>query len=154
VVRNLELKIPPAVLVALAALAMWGLAEAFPALRVEIPGRRWWVRGFFGVGVALVVLGAFEFLKARTTVDPHRPQKATRLVTGGIYRLTRNPMYLGMLLGLVGWAFALSNLLSFLPPPLFVLAMNRLQIGPEERFMREKFGDEYRAFSERVRRWI
>jgi protein-S-isoprenylcysteine O-methyltransferase Ste14 len=154
VVRNLELKIPPAVLVALAALAMWGLAEAFPALRVEIPGLRWWVWSFFGVGAALVALGAFEFVKARTTVDPHRPQKATRLVTGGIYRLTRNPMYLGMLLMLVGGAFALAHPLALLPPPLFVLYMNRFQIGPEERFMGEKFGDEYRAFTERVRRWI
>jgi protein-S-isoprenylcysteine O-methyltransferase Ste14 len=152
--RSLELEIPPVIVVALAALAMWGLGEAFPALVLPIPGRRWLVWAFFGLGGVLGVLGVVEFVKARTTVDPHRPHKAARLVTGGIYRFTRNPMYLGLLLGLAGWAFALSNLLSFLVLPLFVLYMNRFQIRPEERFMREKFGDEYRAFTERVRRWI
>jgi protein-S-isoprenylcysteine O-methyltransferase Ste14 len=75
-------------------------------------------------------------------------------VDSGIYRFTRNPMYLGMLLVLTAGAVYLGNLAAFAVLPLFVLSMNRLQIRPEERFMREKFGDAYRDYAARVRRWI
>jgi protein-S-isoprenylcysteine O-methyltransferase Ste14 len=75
-------------------------------------------------------------------------------VDSGIYRFTRNPMYLGMLLVLTAGAVYLGNLAAFAVLPVFVVCMNRLQICPEERFMQEKFGEAYRDYTARVRRWI
>lgn len=83
-----------------------------------------------------------------------QPGKASALVTGSVYRLSRNPMYVGLALLLAAWAVYLSMLWPFLGPVLFVLYMNRFQIGPEERVMRGKFGEDYAAYAARVRRWL
>ena len=105
-------------------------------------------------GATLLLAGAWGFRKSGTTVDPTRPGKASALVTTGVYRYTRNPMYLGFLLLLAGWAAFLSNGWSLLVLPLFVASMNRFQIGPEERVLAEMFGQEFEDYSNRVRRWI
>jgi protein-S-isoprenylcysteine O-methyltransferase Ste14 len=75
-------------------------------------------------------------------------------VSGGIYRFTRNPMYLGRLLQLAGWAVFLSNALAALLLPVYVLYINRFQVQPEERALLERFGSEYAAYQQRVRRWL
>jgi len=152
--KVLELRVPPVVQVVVAALAMWGLAEALPAFQFSIPGAAWIAKGLGGAGLIIGLLGVVEFGKARTTTDPRYPHKATSLVVGGIYRFSRNPMYLGLLLILAGGAFSLANGLSFLLLPVFVGYMNRFQIAPEERHILEKFGDEFRAYKARVRRWV
>ena len=106
---------------------------------------------------ALEVLGAagvLAFLRARTTIHPHRPAHASALVTTGLYRYSRNPMYLALLLVLAGWAVALANGLAFLLLPGFVLSLDRLQIRPEERILRAKFGAAYEAYARSVRRWL
>jgi protein-S-isoprenylcysteine O-methyltransferase Ste14 len=96
-----------------------------------------------------------SFRRAQTTVDPTRPAKASALVVGGVYRLSRNPMYLGFLLLLLAWGVYLSHLPSLLLAPLaFVLYLNRFQITPEERALESLFGDEYRAYKREVRRWL
>jgi len=82
------------------------------------------------------------------------PQSASALVVSGIYRFTRNPMYVGFLFVLLGWAVWLSNGLSFLFLPAFVLYMNRFQIQPEERALHARFGQEFVAYTSRVRRWL
>ena len=82
------------------------------------------------------------------------PQKASALVTSGVYRITRNPMYLGMLLVLAGWGVWLGNAAAFVGLPLFVAVLNLLQIAPEERVLRERFGDAFTRYAARVRRWI
>src|SRR5690554_5257045 len=84
-----------------------------------------------GAGISLV--GVRSFRRAKTTVNSLKPEQATQLVNGGIYRLTRDPMYLGRLLALLGWAAALASWWSLLGPLLFVLYMNRFQIRPEQR---------------------
>ena len=95
-----------------------------------------------------------SFRRAHTTVNPMQPSSASSLVTSGIYRYTRNPMYLGMLFVLVGWALYLANVLVFLFLPAFILYMNRFQIEPEERAMTALFGQEFLEYASRVRRWI
>jgi protein-S-isoprenylcysteine O-methyltransferase Ste14 len=95
-----------------------------------------------------------EFARARTTVNPLAPARASRLVTGGVFAHTRNPMYLGMLLVLAGWGVWLGNALAWLGLPLFVGLLNALQIGPEERAMRQRFGADFDRYAAQVRRWL
>ncbi len=95
-----------------------------------------------------------SFRKARTTVNPLKPQAATSLVTTGIYAVTRNPMYLGMVLVLIGWAGFLASPISVMGPVLFWLYIDRFQIQPEERAMSALFGSSFAEYSARVRRWI
>ncbi len=127
--------------------------------------RSLWPRGAwpFGLGAALglalaggaiALAGLVEFSRARTTFNLLIPRAST-LVTTGIYRVTRNPMYLGMLLVLLGWAVWLGNAAPFGVLPLSpVLLLNKLQIRPEERILRERFGEHYTRYAGRVRRWV
>lgn len=153
-VRLLEHRIPPPLVAALVAAAMWGLASQPPALPLDPALRRPLAAALAVAGVGFDLLGLWAFLRARTTINPMTPGKASALVTGGIYRLTRNPMYVGLAFLLAAWAVHLSMLWPLAGPVLFVLYMNRFQIGPEERVMRAKFGDQYAAYAARVRRWL
>ena len=152
--RSLELKVPPVLQVLIVAFAMYGLSGLFPNLQVKVFGTNWLASSLAIVGMALVIMGILAFKKAQTTVNPHTPEKSASLVTNGVYKYTRNPMYLGMLLILLGWAFYLSNFAALFVLPIFVIYMSRFQIQPEERFMMQKFGDEYRAYVVKVRRWL
>lgn len=150
----LELKIPPPVVTLATAAAMWGLAQLLPV--VALPrGTRLAAAGLLALaGMATSGWGIAAFRRARTTVNPHKPAKATSLVTSGPYRLTRNPMYLGLLLVLAAWTVFLASLPAVLGPVAFVLYIVRFQIIPEERVMEGLFGDAYLAYKARVRRWI
>jgi protein-S-isoprenylcysteine O-methyltransferase Ste14 len=106
------------------------------------------------VGLGFSVAGVASFRRARTTINPTKPSTASSLVSGGVYRITRNPMYLGLLLVLLGWAVSLSNPLALLLVPVFVLYINRFQINPEERALSSLFGREYAAYKKRVCRWL
>ncbi len=104
---------------------------------------------------ALVALAAFAgFWKARTTINPLKPDRASVLVTHGIYRFTRNPMYLSLLLLLVAYASELGSWVAFAGPAVYVAYITRFQIVPEERILASKFGDEFAEYKRRVRRWI
>jgi protein-S-isoprenylcysteine O-methyltransferase Ste14 len=150
----LELKIPPAAQFLAVAAAMWLVAKYVPSLDFAVPARKPLVVVFFCLGGIVAMPAISSFRNAGTTVDPRVPEKASRLVVSGIYRYSRNPMYLGLLLLLIAWAFYLSNLLGFACLPVFVLSMNRLQIRLEEKAMEKQFGAEYHAYRESVRRWI
>ena len=152
--KCLELKMPPVLQFGLIALAMWGLDAQCPQANLPIPWRRSLAVVLFAMGSLCGVAGVLIFLKARTTVHPGRPEHAAKLVTTGIYRLTRNPMYLGLLLMLASWALVLANVLALLLLPGFVICMNRLQIRPEERILRAKFSAEFEAYARTVRRWL
>lgn len=111
------------------------------------------------VGAVLVAAGVVSaawaaglFHKASTPIIPFRP--STALVTGGMYRITRNPMYLGMVLALIGIAILLGTVSPFIPIPFFVWQIQRKFIRPEEEFLEEIFGQEYVAYKSRVRRWL
>ena len=152
--HRLELKIPPVALVILFAFAMWLVARMSPGAGIQIPGRDWVALVILIVGVVLIIAGAVAFISAKTTANPMTPDLATSIVNRGVYKLSRNPMYLGFFLILAGWGMFLANILSALLLPLFILCMNRFQIIPEENALLTKFGDEYARYLESVRRWI
>jgi protein-S-isoprenylcysteine O-methyltransferase Ste14 len=153
VFNALELKVPPLALVLLFGALMW-LASAYSAFAIALPWRSAFALIFCTVGFAIVLAGALAFRRAKTTVNPLTPEATTTIVTSEIYRFTRNPMYLGFLLVLVGWAMYLSNVLAFAILPLFVLYMNRFQIVPEERALCAKFSHTFTAYKCSVRRWL
>ena len=145
-------RIPPVLVVLAAALLIWLAHRALPG--PPVPGAGAIAFVLLAGGVALIAAGLGNFRRAGTTVDPLDPSRASRLVTGGVYRRTRNPMYLGFALLLLAWAVRLSTLAGAIVVPLFVLFMNRFQIGPEERALDALFGEEYRGYRQRVRRWL
>ena len=108
----LELKIPPVAVVLLMAALMWLASWAMPAFGFEFPARTFLSVSVAVAGVIISGLGIASFRQARTTVNPMKPDTTSSLVMSGIYRLTRNPMYLGFLLVLIGWAMFLSNALA------------------------------------------
>lgn len=151
---RLELKVPPVIVVLIAAAVMWLLAEATPLLGFEVPARKGVVTVLVVLGIVIIGAGIAAFRRAQTTVDPRTPEAASSVVRTGIYRWSRNPMYLGFLLILAAWGIALSNGLALLVLPLFVAYMNRFQILPEERALRHRFGADYETYTASVRRWI
>jgi protein-S-isoprenylcysteine O-methyltransferase Ste14 len=153
-VHVLELKVPPAAVFLFIAALMWLVARAVPAFDLALPGRGLLAATLGGAGAAMIVSAAASFRRAKTTVNPMKPDSSSLLVRSGVYRLTRNPMYLGLLLLLIGWAVFLSNAVSFLVLPLFIYYMNRFQIEPEEEALSRRFGEEFAAYKSRVRRWI
>ena len=150
----LELKVPPLVLVLVLAGVMWFAAMQLPSLAITLPWRYGLAVTISGVGILFIFAGVYAFQKAKTTVNPTKPSAASSVVTSGVYRLSRNPMYVGFLLGLIGWAIFLSHTLPFLLLPIYVAYMNRFQISPEERALSAKFGDEYETYKQAVRRWL
>ena len=151
---NLEHRIPPPLVGLVIAAAMWAVAALPPALAVA-PGPRQVLVGLLVVaGLAFDLCGFIAFRRLRTTVNPLRPENASALVTGGVYRFTRNPMYVGMALLLTAWAVQLSSPWAFVGPVAFILYINRFQIVPEERALRELFGEAWAAYAARVRRWL
>ncbi|HEX6727013.1 MAG TPA: isoprenylcysteine carboxylmethyltransferase family protein [Nitrospira sp.] len=150
--HRIDLKIPPVVTSAVTAIGMWFVSRTLPTFALaplRVVAVAMGIAGVMVTGSALL-----SFRRARTTVNPMQPSSASSLVTSGIYRYTRNPMYLGMLFVLVGWALYLANVLAFLFLPAFILYMNRFQIEPEERAMTALFGQEFLEYASRVRRWI
>jgi protein-S-isoprenylcysteine O-methyltransferase Ste14 len=152
-VNTLELKIPPPIVAIFVAALMW-IASRAPALRFEIPARRTIAASLAVLGVAVAIAGVVSFRRAQTTVNPLKPESTSSLVVSGLYRISRNPMYVGMLLVLLGWGVLLSNVAALAIVPAFVLYMNRFQIGPEETVLARTFGGEYATYRSRVRRWL
>jgi protein-S-isoprenylcysteine O-methyltransferase Ste14 len=151
---TLEHKIPPPAVAALIAAGMWGVAGLGPRLAIA-RGPVWLaVAVLVTIGLAFDVLGITAFRASRTTVNPLKPERATALVTGGVYRITRNPMYVGMVFLLLAWAVYLSALLPFAGIVVFIVYITRFQIQPEERVLTGIFGDEYSTYAARVRRWL
>ena len=150
----LELKVPPLALVFLMAAFMWLARWAVPTFGFELPARTLFSVSVVVAGAVIGGLGVASFIRAKTTVNPMKPDSSSSLVISGIYRFTRNPMYLGFLLGLLGWAIFLSNALAFFLLPAFIVYMNRFQIEPEEKALARLFGEQFVAYRSRVRRWL
>ncbi|MEP7097299.1 MAG: isoprenylcysteine carboxylmethyltransferase family protein [Dokdonella sp.] len=152
--RWLDTLIPPPIVAVTLALCMWLSAPASarelasPALRLAV------ALALAIAGAAIAVAGSRAFKRAKTTTNPLKPQNASALVTGGIYRNTRNPMYLGVTLVLIGVSVWLWWWPAILGPIVFVGYITLFQIQPEERVLGTKFGTEYKAYCERVRRWV
>lgn len=100
------------------------------------------------------IAASIQFRRVHTTVNPHKPETTTTLVTSGVYAWTRNPMYLGLSLLLLGWAIKLGTLSSLVGPPVFMLLIQHAQIRPEEHALRMQFGKDYDRYYNRVNRWL
>ena len=150
----LELKVPPVLLTIIFAALMWLLAGQASAL--PVPGTvRLAVLLLCMAAAILIGAGAvMSFRKAQTTVNPLTPENCSALVDSGIFGFTRNPMYLALLLALMGWGIFLGAIYSLLLVAVYVAYLNRFQIRPEERALEVAFGHEYQDYKKRVRRWI
>lgn len=133
---------------------MWAATRTSPDFGFALPARRIGALTLSLAGVGIALLGVISFRRARTTLNPLHPEAASTLVGSGVYRFTRNPMYLGLLLVLLGWAVFLANALAFVFPAVYVPLMNRLQILPEEKALAEKFGAGFADYQSKVRRWL
>ncbi len=151
---KLELRLPPVALALICLAAMWGISHSLPSLEVKLPFRGAISAAVIAVGVAVGLAGVATFRRSRTTVDPTRPDRASALVASGIYRATRNPMYVALTLALAAAAIWFSNILAMFVIPVFTAWITRLQIIPEERALRARFGAEYDDYAARVRRWL
>lgn len=147
-------RIPPPVILLLFGTAMWFLAHSEFALAVAIPYALW-------IAIVLGVLGLLvsgsairRFRAVDTTVNPLKPDTASALVQAGAFSRTRNPMYVGLLLVLAGWAVWLQSLSNVALLLLFVVAITELQIKPEEAALRIVFGADYERYCRNVRRWF
>lgn len=145
----LENRIPPPLVMGLVMLAVW-LFDSEPTHTV-------WVQVLAAVcviaGVWVARLSITSFLRAKTTVNPLRPEAATSLVTDGIFGYSRNPMYLALALGVFAFGLYFTEWWALLFTALFVAYLTQFQIKPEERALIELFGDEYVSYQHAVRRW-
>ncbi len=151
---SLELKIPPPVVALIAATLMWLVSGGIPALEAV---------GLLNLAIVILlavagagcdILALLAFYRAKTTINPMKPGTTSAMVTGGIYGVTRNPMYVGLVLFLGAWAAYLWSWWPLLGPVAFVLYISRFQIAPEEKVLTEKFGQDYLRYRAKVRRWI
>jgi protein-S-isoprenylcysteine O-methyltransferase Ste14 len=146
----LENRIPPVLIVLVFGAAMFPFGTDAPAHPIRLAV----VFALLGVAGVLLLPAVRAFRKAKTTVNPIQIDQAASLVTGGIYGITRNPMYLGMVLILAAWATWLGGIVVWLGAVALLLWLDRFQIKPEERAMAARFGTEYIAYCARTRRWL
>ncbi|KLD71208.1 hypothetical protein Y887_07570 [Xanthomonas pisi DSM 18956] len=147
--QALETRLPPPILLVVLAAVVWRLPGAVSS------------RVCICIGVACLVLGlsinAYSkvmFRSARTTVNPLHPERSSVLVTSGLYRYSRNPMYLGYALALLGWVICRGQPLGLLAVALFIGYVTVFQILPEERWLSARFQADYALYRAAVRRWL
>lgn len=150
----LKLKIPPPVYGLIIGSLMWLLSQ-------YVPINHWISSPWNTIGLVLMVISfSFEvwsallFFRSKTTVNPMKPENSNKIVTSGTYQFTRNPMYVGLLMVLLGYAIWLGAITPFLLLPLFVVLITTQQIIPEEEMLEKNFGQEYLDYRQRVRRWL
>lgn len=152
--RWLETRIPPPLVMLLCGGIGYLASRLAADLVLPLPMPVMLAGALLTLGVTLNLLPKLAFRRARTTVNPLRPSASSALVTHGVYRYTRNPMYLGQAIVLTGAVLYLQNPVAWLAVPLFVLYITRLQIVPEERVLSARFPEAYALFRQRVRRWL
>jgi protein-S-isoprenylcysteine O-methyltransferase Ste14 len=147
-------RVPPPLWTLIFGVAMWALNHYSPLLTI-IP-EPWNLLGWRLMIIAAVppVAAFLQFWRANTTINPVNPEATSTLVTTGAYAWTRNPMYLGLSILLLGWAIRLGTLSPFVGPLLFAPLIARVQIRPEEYALRMRFGKDYDHYCQRVNRWI
>jgi protein-S-isoprenylcysteine O-methyltransferase Ste14 len=145
----LELRVPPPVMALLFGLLMWLVSSLAAAADVVFGSR-------IGAAIAIALVGMFfgvtamaTFVRSKTTMNPTKPSATSSLVTHGVFRFSRNPMYLSLVLYLIAWAVYLSNWLALVLLPLFVLYINQFQIKPEERALDALYGQAYASYRQR-----
>lgn len=151
---SLEVKFPPPAVAVAIAVAMWSTSRLAPLLPLPGAVRLGTAAAILLVGIGFSAAGVLAFRRAQTTLDPTKPERASSLVNSGVYRITRDPMYVGLACVLVAWAVFLSSAWALLGLVPFVLYIGRFQIAPEERALAKLFGSEYTDYQAKVRRWL
>ncbi|OIO74571.1 MAG: isoprenylcysteine carboxyl methyltransferase [Zetaproteobacteria bacterium CG1_02_53_45] len=152
--KRLSLKIPPPLVALLCAVAIWGLSEIFPPHGIGVEIRRSIACILLGMAISIDLWALVSFKLAKTTIDPRYPHKTSAIVSSGIYRYTRNPMYLGLILTLSALSIWLGAKFGLFVVGGFIMYINTFQIIPEEEHLEKKFGDVYIRYKTKVRRWI
>ena len=148
---NLETKIPPPLITLICISIIYFFEKEF----IFFEDWNIYISGFFLLwGLIIIAFAVFKFAKTKTTVDPTKPSKTSSLVISGIYRITRNPMYLGMLFLIISFTFYKLSLVGAIVIPSFIFYINKYQIEPEEYEMRKKFGENFEDYCKKVDRWI
>ncbi len=150
----MKLKIPPVIVFGVFAVVLFLLAHYLPVGEFEFFGRSFLIYLMLGLGSLVAAIALLQFFGKKTTVDPMHPEKASKLVTSGIFKYTRNPMYLGMLLFLIAFALKLGNAFNTVVLAGFVYYMNHFQIRGEEEALNKLFGKEYKIYTKATRRWF
>jgi protein-S-isoprenylcysteine O-methyltransferase Ste14 len=148
----MEKKIPPPIVTLIFGFATYLSRKIFPEIEIQYSS-------FFGI--FLLLLGFFILISAvklfrndKTTVNPLSPEQATKLVTNGIFKLSRNPMYLGMAVILASVAVFFNIIGGIIFMALFCLYITKFQIIPEEKAMKELFAQDFEQYMQATRRWI
>jgi protein-S-isoprenylcysteine O-methyltransferase Ste14 len=149
-----KLKIPPALQVAIFALVIWLISKLTAVKHLDFEYQKEFSWLIFALGVFIGIIAVYAFRKAQTTVDPRNPDKASKLVTVGIYKISRNPMYLGLFFILLAFVIKLGNLYAVPVLAVYVWYIATFQIKPEETALKDLFGEDYSHYLKTVRRWI
>ena len=147
-------RVPPLAVAGIVFVAMWAITRVAPSFAFDFGGRRLAALEVLLLAAAIGLAGTGSFRRARTTVNPLQPDRASALVTTGIYRYTRNPMYVAVALALLAWSVFLGHLLAPLGAIAFVAWMDRRQIPAEEHALRGLFGADFERYCAGVRRWL
>ncbi|WP_311352978.1 isoprenylcysteine carboxylmethyltransferase family protein [Aggregatibacter segnis] len=144
-----HIPVPPPLIFVFCALLMKFLPPV-----LQFPSSLWLVIVFGGMGCAIGAASVLQFLLAKTTLNPFQLETASQLVTGGVYRLSRNPMYLSLVFILLAWMLYLGSFSALLGVVLFIWYITKFQIKPEEEGLKHLFGDAFIAYCQRTRRWL
>ena len=146
------MKIPPPILVLILVVSSFLSSKKIDV--IHIPNQTLASILILLIGILILIIPVSKFIKSKTTIDPIKFKKVNKLVTSGIYKYSRNPMYLGLLLIVISSSILYLNIYSVTTPMIFYYWINRFQIKREEIFLTEKFGKEYLLYMTRTRRWI
>ncbi len=151
---RLALKVPPPVVLLVFGILTWFVGSRVPGGRFEFDNQLAAAIAVSVLGLIININAIIGFRRAKTTVNPLDPGKATELVVGGVFQLSRNPMYLGILVVLTGWAIWIGSIYNLALLALFVYYITEFQIKPEEEVLRPLFDETYADYCSKVRRWI
>ena len=146
------IKIPPPILVLILVSSNYFSSKKIDL--IHLPNQDLISIIIFLIGVLILINPIFKFIKSKTTIDPIKFKKVNKLIISGIYKYSRNPMYLGLLMIVISTSIFYLNIFSITTPFLFYCWINRFQIKREEIFLAEKFGKEYMSYKTKTRRWI
>ena len=146
------LKIPPPLIVLILVFSNFLSTKKIDV--IQIPNQTVFSIIILLIGILILIIPVSKFIKSKTTIDPIKFKKVNNLVTSGIYKYSRNPMYLGLLMIVISSSVLYLNIYSIATPFFFYYLMNRFQIKREEVFLTKKFGKEYLFYKARTRRWI
>ena len=147
-----KLKIPPPILVIILITSIYFSSDKLDL--ISIPYRTLFSIVILSIGIVVIINPVVKFIKSKTTVNPVEFKNVEKLVTSGIYKYSRNPMYLGMIIIIISTTVYYLNFYSLLTPFIFYFWINRFQIKREEVFLEEKFGQKYLSYKTKTRRWI